>query len=233
MWLYSPGRTDKKERSKVDFTEFRRNMVEGQLLPEGVSARHVLDAFLDTPRELFVPRQQQHIAYMDDDFSVGYNRFALRPATLAKMLQALNPQPHEKAMVVGCNLGFTVAVLSHMVHFVVGIETTEILSRQAEKTLHDFGIRNFEIIKGDHAQGYPEHGPYDLILVEGKVKVDVQPLLDQLKDSGRLAAISSSRSRADKVILYTKMNGHISERIICDATSPSLLGFEKPQQFEF
>lgn len=217
----------------MDFPETRQKMVDCQILPEDVCAPAVIGAFLDVSRENFVPRQQQHIAYMDSNFPLGYDRFMLRPVTLAKMLQALDPQPHEKALVVGTNLGYSIALLSQMVHAVIGVESVELLSQQAEKILRDAGIKNFEVVLCDQEKGCADYGPYDVILVEGKVSCDPDALLAQLKENGRLVAITSCSGKADEVTLYSNINGHISKRPVCDGTAPFLKGFEPKTKFEF
>ncbi len=217
----------------VDFPEMRQVMVDRQILPEGVVASRVIGALLDIPREYFVPRQQQHIAYMDDTFPLSYNRFLLRPVVFAKMVQALAPEPHEKALIIGSNLGYSMAVMSQLVHSVVGVEEVAVHSKEAEKTLERIGVKNFEVILGQHNKGYPNSGPYDVILLEGRLGEDPDNLFEQLKDGGRLVAITSCPTRADEVTLYSKIKGQISKVSICGGNAPALKGFEPKSEFEF
>ena len=217
----------------VDFPEMRQAMVERQMLPESIVASRVIGALLDIPREYFVPRQQQHIAYMDDTFPLSYNRFLLRPVVFAKMLQALDPQPHEKALIIGCNLGYSMAVMSQLIHAVVGVEEVEVLSKEAEKALERIGVKNFEVILGQHKKGFPDSGPYDVIFIEGRIQGDLDILFDQLKDGGRLVVITSCPMRADEVTLYSKIKGQISKASVCEGNAPVLKGFEPKSEFEF
>src|SRR3990167_2530378 len=120
-----------------DFSLMRQNMVKGQLLPEDVTNSLVLNAFRAIPRELFVPRQLSHVAYMDANFSISGDRILLRPASLARLIQALNPSKEDKILYVASGSGYGPALLSSLGATVVALESEEALSQKAENILRE------------------------------------------------------------------------------------------------
>src|SRR3989337_728656 len=106
FYLKKPQQPSQREINLSDFSLMRQNMVKGQLLPEGITDPGLIKAFSNIPREAFVPRQLSHVAYMDSNFSIGGDRVLLRPATLAKLLQALNPSSKDKILYIACGSGY-------------------------------------------------------------------------------------------------------------------------------
>jgi protein-L-isoaspartate(D-aspartate) O-methyltransferase len=215
----------------ADFSALRRTMVDTQVRPADVTDRTLIQAMLDTPRELFVPQSSIGLAYLDLDLPVGGGgRCLLKPMVLAKMLQALNITPQDRALDVGCATGYAAALLSQLAGSVVALEEDAALLRAAKTTLAR--TSNIEVVEGRLVEGYSATAPYDVILVEGCIGVDPEELCQQLADGGRLVCLAGA-SPATKATLYRRDQGDMTRQDIFDAAGPSLPGFAKPAAFVF
>ncbi|ARQ01828.1 protein-L-isoaspartate O-methyltransferase family protein [Pseudorhodoplanes sinuspersici] len=215
----------------ADFAALRRTMVDTQVRTADVTDRPLIHAMLETPRELFVPKSSSGLAYLDLDLPVGgEGRRMLKPMVLAKMLQALNIAPEDRALDVGCATGYAAALLSQLAASVVALEQDEALFHAAKTTLAQTG--NIEIVQGILVDGYPKAAPYDVILVEGCIGVEPEKLCQQLADGGRLVCISGT-GPATKATLYQRDLDDMTSQAIFDASGASLPGFAKPAAFVF
>jgi protein-L-isoaspartate(D-aspartate) O-methyltransferase len=212
----------------MDFASARLKMVESQLLPNGVTDPSLIAAISEVPRELFVFGEHQGLAYADDDIEIGTTgasapRFLLTPMTFGRMVQLLMLRGEDRVLDVGCGTGYSCAVLSRLVRRVVGLESDATLAAKAEALLASLQIRNTKLILGDLPAGDPAGGPYDAILVNGRIAGRPVNLLGQLKDHGRLAAVVGDAELA-RIALFTR-NGAFSVRYVFDAGAPVLPGF--------
>jgi protein-L-isoaspartate(D-aspartate) O-methyltransferase len=215
----------------ADFAALRRTMVDTQVRPADVTDRLLIHAMLEVPRELFVPQSSAGLAYLDLDLPVGGDgRRLLKPMVLAKMLQALNIVPEDRALDVGCATGYAAALLSQLAASVVALEDDEALVRAARTTLARTG--NVEVVQGRMVDGYQEAAPYDVILVEGCIEIEPERLCQQLADGGRLVCIHGT-GPATKATLYRRDLDDVTSQSIFDASGPSLPGFAKPAAFVF
>lgn len=214
----------------ADFAALRRTMVDTQVRPADVTDRVIIQAMLETPRELFVPQSSSGLAYLDLDLQVGDGRRLLKPMVLAKMLQALNIAPGDRALDVGCSTGYAAALLSQLAASVVALEEDEGLLRVAIKTLAR--TVNVEVVKGLLVDGYSATAPYDAILVEGCIEIEPERLCRQLADGGRLVCIHGT-GPATKATLYRRDLDDVTSQSIFDASGPALPGFAKPAAFVF
>lgn len=213
-------------------------MVDGQVRTQDVTDLRLLAALLVVPRERFVAPADVDLAYLDRDLAVGegggVNRCLLKPAVLAKMVQAAEIGPTDRVLDVGCATGYSTAVLSHLAESVVGLEEDEALARRAEETLRDLGLANASVQRGPLVQGVPALGPYDVILVEGAIEVLPDALQGQLRDGGRLVCIErQGRGPVARAMLYRSSAGDVSGYSIFDAAAPLLPGFVRPPEFVF
>jgi protein-L-isoaspartate(D-aspartate) O-methyltransferase len=219
----------------VDFAAARRMMVDGQVRTADVTDLRLLAAMLELPRERFFPEEKASLAYLDTDVMVSEPglpvRRLLKPMVLAKLIQAAEIGETDRVLDVGCATGYSTALLSHLAGFVVGLEEDDTLARQAPEALSALGISNAKIAAGRLARGCPQDGPYDVILLQGSIEVVPPPLLDQLKDGGRLACVlGRSPGRA---MVYRRIEGELSGRPMFDAAAPVLPGFAQPAAFVF
>lgn len=205
-------------------------MVDTQVRPSDVTKFPIIDAMLSIPRERFVPADLREAAYVGENLSIGDGRVLLEPRTLAKLLDALDIEPTDLVLNIGCGLGYGCAVLAHMAEAVVGVEDTAALVSEAQAALADAGADNATMHEGPLADGDAKHGPYDVVLIEGAVGQVPDAILDQLAEGGRIGCLFLDGSLGVARI-GVKNNGHVSWRYAFNATAPVLAGFEAPVEF--
>ena len=216
----------------TDFSKRRMMMVDTQVRPSDVTKFPIIDAMLSVAREDFVPTAQREAAYVGENLALGQGRVLLEPRTLAKMLDVLAIDGTELVLDVGCALGYSTAVIARMAQAVVAVEQDEGMAREAQDALMSAGADNAVVHEGALAEGASQHGPYDVIVVQGGV-TDVPPALtEQLKEGGRVAALFMNGVLGE-VRLGHKRAGKISWRLAFNATAPVLPGFEKEMTFTF
>ncbi|WP_424943965.1 protein-L-isoaspartate O-methyltransferase family protein [Aliiroseovarius crassostreae] len=214
----------------TDFAARRTMMVDTQVRPSDVTKFPIIDAMLSVPREEFVPDAKREAAYMGENVDLGGGRVVLEPRTLAKMLDALDIQPDEMVLDLGCGLGYSAAVLAKLADFVVAVESDETMAADAQTGLSEFGADNVAVIAGDLADGNAKNGPYDVIMVQGAVEQIPTGLFDQLKDGGRMTAIFADGKLGTVRIGY-KIDGEMVWRHAFHAGAPVVAGFEASRAF--
>jgi len=216
----------------TDFVAARKSMVDCQVRPSDVTSYPIIAAMLAVPREEFVPRQAREIAYLGDHISLAAGRVLLDARTMGKMLEALDIQPSEMVLDIGCGLGYSTALIAHLAEFVVAVEEIEALAGEAETILAAQSEDNAVIVTGALAEGAAAHGPYDVIILQGAFETLPTALKDQLKDGGRIAAIRAE-GEYGTCLLGRKSHGEIIWRRVFDAAAPVLPGFAAVPEFEF
>lgn len=218
-----------------DYAEARRHMVDGQIRTHDVTDLRVISAFLEVPRERFLPAEKAGLAYLDWDVSVGKDaasRKLLKPMVLAKLIQAAAPGLDDRVLDVACGTGYSSAVISRLAGEVVALDEDAGLTRQAERNLS--AAPTFEsatVVTGPLSAGWSAKAPYDVILVNGAIEVVPQPLLEQLKDGGRLVCILGTTP--GKATLYLRSGKDFGGRPLFDASAAVLPGFAKTPAFVF
>lgn len=219
----------------TDYATARTTMVDTQIRTEGVTDYGIIRAIGEVPRERFVPARARPFAYTDADILVkedGHRRHLMRPATLARLIQAANIAPSDYVLVVGCATGYAAALIASLATSVIALESDERLAADASATLMDLGIGNVAVVSGPLEQGYPSEGPYDVIFVDGAVEAVPEALFAQLKEGGRLVAVLGYH-RAAPATVFTKTDDDIGGRPVFDAFAPALPGFARPKTFVF
>jgi protein-L-isoaspartate(D-aspartate) O-methyltransferase len=220
----------------TDFAVARRMMVDGQVRTADVTDRRLLSAFLELPRERFLPQGEAALAYLDRDVAVSEPgapvRCLLKPMVLAKLLQAAEVAETDHVLDVGCATGYSTALLSRLAGSVVGLEEDTGLARQAGAALAQFGCSNAKVVAGPLTRGPAGEGPYDLIVLQGSTEIVPKSFAGELKEGGRLVCVLGSEPAA-KAMLYRRVGGEASGRAIFDAAAPPLPGFAKPAAFVF
>lgn len=206
-------------------------MVDGQVRTADVTDRALLAAMLEIPRERFAPGEAQ-LAYLDLDLPVGTSRRLLKPMVLAKMVQALDLQPTDKVLDVGCATGYAAALMARLASEVIALEEDAALLAEAKKAISGSGIANVRVVQGKLVEGCVQESPYAAILVEGCIEIEPAALCAQLTDGGRLVCIKGSGPAA-KALLYRRDGDDVSERTLFDASAAALPGFAKPRTFVF
>lgn len=214
----------------ADYAARRTMMVDTQVRPSDVTKFPIIEAMLNVPREAFVPDTKREAAYMGENVDLGDGRVVLDPRTLSKMLDALDIQPDEMVLDLGCGLGYSSAVIARLADAVIAVEESEDRANEAQTLLAEKGADNVAVIAGDLAEGAAKHGPYDVITIQGAVEHIPDTLLDQLKDGGRISAIFSDGALGMVRIGY-KIDGQVNWRFAFNAGAPVIKGFEKSRAF--
>ncbi|RYH02231.1 protein-L-isoaspartate O-methyltransferase [Salipiger sp. IMCC34102] len=214
----------------ADFATRRTMMVDTQVRPSDVTKFPIIDALLSVPREDFVPSSMIEAAYVGENLTLPGGRVMLEPRTLAKMLDALDIQPTDVMLDLGCGLGYSTAVAAHLVDFVVAVESDERLSEEAQANLSDHGIDNAAVMTNPLEDGCAASGPYDLILIHGAVEQVPDSLVEQVKDGGRVAALFVEGALGTARI-GVKSGGRLAWRYAFNAGAPLLPGFQKARSF--
>lgn len=168
------------------FARARDAMVASQIVVRGVRDAKTLAAMRSVPRHLFVPPELTRSAYDDRPLPIGHGQTISQPYIVAFMTEALGLKGGETVLEVGAGSGYQSAVLSRIAAKVFGIEIVEPLALEAKQRMARLGYKNVEIRAGDGYAGWPEHAPFDAILVAAAAPRVPEPLKRQLKDGGRL-----------------------------------------------
>ncbi|MGU3537765.1 protein-L-isoaspartate O-methyltransferase family protein [Methylobacterium sp. A54F] len=216
----------------IDYAQARRLMVDCQLRTFDVNDIAVLDAFDAVPRERFVPAGREAFAYIDQslrlDGGEGGTRVLPAPMVLARLIQALAITPGARVLDVGTGTGYAAALMARLGASVVALEEVPALAASARERLG----AEAEVAEGPLAEGAAGQGPYAGILVNGRVELRPQALLDQLEDGGRLVCVLGPE-RAAKATLFVRAGEAFGARPLFDAALPALAAFEAERGFAF
>ena len=213
-----------------DFAARRLMMVDTQVRPSDVTKFPIIDAMLNVQRELFVPRDKREAAYIGENVGLGDGRVLLEARSLAKMLDALDLQKTDLVLDIGAGLGYSAAVMARMSEAVVALEDTPERIAEAQDALTEAEADNVILQLGHLVEGAAQHGPYDVIVIEGAVEMVPPGLVAQLKESGRIACIFSDAALGTAKIGY-KLNGRVTWRALFNAGAPLLPGFQAARDF--
>lgn len=212
----------------------RENMIFSQLRPNGITSPALIEALKAVPREQFVPRHLQRIAYVDEDINLGGGRYLAEPAVIARLLQALDVELGDVVLDIGTGTGYSAALMAQMAATVVAIEADADMASEAERLLRDLDICNVAVVQQKNLpEGYAAQAPYHKILINGSVAGVPEQILNQLADGGRLVTVVSSKGHMGEAVLYTRSGESFSKRVLFDAATPTLPGFAAPKSFEF
>jgi len=196
--------------SVLDFAAQRQQMVQLQLKTRGINDARVLAAMAKVPREEFVAPESRAASYEDGPLPIGYGQTISQPYIVAFMTEQLRPKPNDRVLEVGTGSGYQAAILAELVSEVYSIEIVEPLAKNAEATLQRLGYKNVHLKIGDGYKGWPEEGPFDAIIVTCAPDKVPQPLVDQLKDDGRMVIPVGDRF-AQQLYLLEKKNGQLKQ----------------------
>lgn len=216
----------------MDFASARDNMVENQVRANRVTNPAIISAMAELPREVFVPKQLQGIAYIDEDISLGQGRSLMEPMVLARLLQEAAVVASDVVLDIGCGSGYSAAVLARMASTVVALEPDTGMAARANEIMAELGIDTVAVVEGPMENGWPEQAPYDVIVFGGAVSEVPSAIREQLAEGGRLVAVIAERGMG-KAILITRHGGAFSSRTVFDAATPYLPGFVRRPSFEF
>jgi protein-L-isoaspartate(D-aspartate) O-methyltransferase len=187
------------------FVEARRKMVEEQLVKRGIRDPRVLDAMGTVPRHLFVDPALAEEGYSDRPLPIGFGQTISQPYMVARATELAAPRPSDRALEVGAGCGYQAAVLAKLTREVFAVEIVPGLAMRAAATLEAVGIRNVTVDSFDGGAGWPEHAPYDVIIVSAGAPRVPPLLVAELADDGRLVVPVGSQD--EQVLAVVRRTG--------------------------
>jgi protein-L-isoaspartate(D-aspartate) O-methyltransferase len=188
------------------FALLRAEMVERNIAARGVQDELVLEAMRKVPRELFLPKNLREFAYEDSPLPIAGEQTISQPYIVAFMAEALLLRGGEKVLEIGAGSGYAAAVLSEIAADVYTVERLGQLADKAAATLADLGCDNVHVLHGDGTKGWPEHAPYDAIVVAAGGPQVPESLKEQLKVGGRLVIPVGEDQRAQELVRVTRIS---------------------------
>ena len=201
-------------RTGADESSERRAMVSTQLVERGISDARVLAAIEKVPRHEFVPTELRKDAYRDGPLPIGQGQTISQPYIVALMTEVLDIHPESRVLEIGTGSGYQAAVLAELASEVYTVEIIPSLAQKALKTLGHLGYRNVHGKLGDGFLGWPEAAPFDAVIVTCAPDRVPQPLVDQLREGGRLVIPVGDYGDTQQLYVLEKINGKIQERSI-------------------
>lgn len=188
------------------FTQQREHMVKHQVAARGVRAKIVLDAMRAVPREAFLPERMREFAYEDAPLPIAAGQTISQPYIVGLMIEAALLKGGEKVLEIGTGSGYAAAVLSKIAAEVYTVERVSELASKAAAVLAEYKYRNVHVLHADGTLGWPEHAPYDAILVAAGGPRIPETLKRQLKTGGRLIIPVGSEARAEELVRVTRLS---------------------------
>lgn len=213
--------TAMRPMTEKHFAVLRRHMVEvigihTEIMEDEIGKPalddQVLTAMLHVPRHLFVPEQLASMAYDDRPLPIGFQKTISQPLMCGLMTDLLSLNPYDVVLEVGAGLGYQTAILAEHAMRIWSVEIVEELAESARSRLAQLGYGNIEIRVGDGSRGWPEHAPFDKILVAAAHEDVPRPLLEQLRPGGRLVMPLGPEDGQELTLLTKDTGGKLQRR---------------------
>lgn len=217
----------------MDFETARTKMVDNQIRTTDVTRHDILRAFLQVPREEFVPASRKPLAYIDEDLPIGNGRYIMEASPFAKLLQLAAVTPDDVVLDVGCGSGYSSAILSHLAGSVVALEENAELAAAAGDNLARLDYVTCVVVEGKLEEGYPSEAPYDVIFFEGAVERLPDTFFEQLREGGRLVVVEGVGNAAAAKLYFKDENGIVSDRFGFNCSVKPLPEFVEAAGFVF
>ena len=187
-------------------------MVESQLKARDIYDRATLEAMSTVAREQFVPKDVRLYSYADGPLPIGEGQTISQPYIVAYMTQALKLKPNHRVLEVGTGSGYQAAILAEIVDSVYTIEIVEKLGIKSRNLLRSMGYDNVQVRIGDGYHGWPEKAPFDAIIVTAGAEYIPQPLIDQLKNGGRMIIPVGPHRGIRQLVRVDKKDGKVKKK---------------------
>ena len=189
----------------------RDKLVDREIVARGsVTNPDVIHAMREVPRHEFVPAYEADEAYADHPLSIGHGQTISQPSLVAWMTQALKPKPMDRILEIGSGSGYQAAILSRLAGEIYSIEIVPELAEQARNNLSRIGVNNVHVRAGDGYFGWPEAAPFDGIIVTCCPNEIPPPLVEQLRDGGRVV-IPVEQAYGQSLLVLEKEGGRLRE----------------------
>lgn len=208
------------------FDKMREAMVDSQLRTTGVNDAAVLAAFRGVARERFVPVSRVALAYADAPVELAPGRFLIEPMVLGLLLTHARIEPADRVLVVGAGTGYAAAVIARLSRHVTAVEEDDGLAAAAE-------ANGVAVRRGSLTGGWPEGAPYDVVFIDGAVAELPPPLLAQVADLGRIAAVIVGADGVGRATVGRVAGGHFAGTGFVETGAAVLPGFARAPGFVF
>lgn len=217
----------------LDYARARDWMVDGQVRPNKVYDRCIIEAMRRLPRERFLPPQLASRAYADEDVPLGRGRALIEPMVIARLVQAAAVVPQERALVVGAGTGYGAALLAACGAEVTALEEDTELQAIARAALAECAP-GVVLVTGPLAAGWKAGAPWDIILIEGAVPAVPPDIAGQIRTGGgRLVTVLVTGGRTGRAVLAEMTPAGLTSRAIFDCATPLLPQLVPPPAFAF
>lgn len=200
-----------EDKQNMVYINQRKSMVNNQIIARGISNADVINAMLKVPREEFVLAEMKQYAHLDRPLPIAAGQTISQPYIVAIMTELLEPSKNDRVLEIGAGSGYQAAVLAEIVKEVYTIEIIEELSKVAAENLKKTGYNNVYVKHGDGYKGWKEKAPFDSIIITAAVKEIPQPLIDQLKEGGKVILPKGDPRSYQNLVLGIKKDGKIEE----------------------
>ena len=226
-----------RETARFNTRLARFNMIEQQIRTWEVLDPTVLQLLSDVPREHFVPKEYQGLAFADIEIplrsEINVGQTMLGPKLEGRMLQALNVQKHQNVLHVGTGSGYFTALLASLAKHVVSLEINADLSTQASKNLVQSQINNVSLIVADGAFGYAQSAPYNVIVYTASSPVEPAGVRQQLSIGGIILIVLGNVPAMQATLIQRISETGFREDVLFETCIPELLNAPQPNHFEF
>jgi protein-L-isoaspartate(D-aspartate) O-methyltransferase len=213
------------QRSEKDpYLAARQLMVKEDIQRRGIDDQRVLQAMLKVERHLFVPDSYRPMAYADRPLPIGEGQTISQPYIVALMTYHLRLTPEDRVLEIGTGSGYQAAVLAELTKEVYSLEIIEQLASTAQERLQALGYKNVWVRCGDGFYGWPEHAPYDAIMVTCATPIIPERLVEQLGEGGRMILPLGDKPFHQSLTLITKRVGKIERQPLADVVFVPMIG---------
>jgi len=217
--------TCSSQRNQDDpYQAARQRMVKEDIQRRGIEDQRVLQAMLKVERHLFVPESYRPMAYADRPLPIGEGQTISQPYIVALMTYHLHLTPEDRVLEIGTGSGYQAALLAELTKEVYSLEIIEQLARTAQERLQALGYKNVWVKYGDGFYGWPEHAPYDAIMITCATPTIPERLVQQLKEGGRMILPLGDKPFHQSLTLITKKAGKIEQQPLEDVVFVPMTG---------
>jgi protein-L-isoaspartate(D-aspartate) O-methyltransferase len=213
FWLTALASCGPPDAPALDFSAERERMVKEQIVMRGVTDARVVAAMGKVPREAFVPFLVRRFSYLDRPLPIGFDQTISQPFIVAFMTEKLRLKRTDRVLEIGTGSGYQAAILGELAAEVYTIEIVEPLGKIATTTLRQLGYKNVRVKIGDGYKGWPEHAPFDAVIVTCAPEKVPPPLVEQTKEGGRII-IPVGQPSDQKLYLLEKKEGVLKQEAI-------------------
>jgi protein-L-isoaspartate(D-aspartate) O-methyltransferase len=219
--------------AKMDITEARTNMIKQQFRTWEVLNSDILSLFEKMPREEFVPRCYQHLAFADTPLPLEHGQAMLTPKEEARILDALQIKHHERVLEIGTGSGYFTALLAIQAKHVDSVDIFEDFIVTALQKLQAHHIHNVDLQVGDASLGYKKNTHYDVIIITGSLSQIPKSFLSQLNKNGRLFAFVGKSPAMRATLMTKKEESHVDTQVLFETVVTPLINIHSPSEFVF